>query len=161
MALHVINQDHYMFVETDPGTYPLTKDNVGTRFAYVIVRTFADPNDPEDVAAAYRINAVEDNDGETRYAVTVRDVPVDAFWSMTVYNAEGYLEKNQLGVYSYNNLTATHSEDRSHTIHFGGCDDGRINCIPIMPNWSYTVRMYMPGEEITSGNWVVPHSTVG
>jgi hypothetical protein len=44
MSMHVINQDHYMFVETEPGNHELTDANVGTRFAAVIVRTFADPN---------------------------------------------------------------------------------------------------------------------
>ncbi|MDH3978823.1 MAG: DUF1254 domain-containing protein, partial [Gammaproteobacteria bacterium] len=33
MSMHVINQDHYMFAEATPGTYELTEDLVGTRFA--------------------------------------------------------------------------------------------------------------------------------
>ena len=34
------------------------------------------------------------NDGTTVYKLTVKDVPVDGFWSVSVYNAEGYFEKN-------------------------------------------------------------------
>ena len=34
------------------------------------------------------------NDGTTVYRLTVKDVPVDGFWSISVYNAEGYFEKN-------------------------------------------------------------------
>ena len=30
MSMHVINQDHYMFVESEPGTYELTQESVGT-----------------------------------------------------------------------------------------------------------------------------------
>ena len=54
-SLHVINQDHYMFAVSGPGDYRLTEDEVGTRYAYLIVRTFADPSDPNDVAAANKV----------------------------------------------------------------------------------------------------------
>ena len=53
MSMHVVNQDHYMFVESEPGTYELTEDNVGTRFAAVTIRTFVDVTDPEDIAEAH------------------------------------------------------------------------------------------------------------
>ena len=57
MSLHVINQDHYMFVITEPGEHVLTRETVGSRYAGVSVRNFLDPGDPEDVAAA---NAAQD-----------------------------------------------------------------------------------------------------
>ena len=34
------------------------------------------------------------NDGKTVYRLNVKEVPVDGFWSISVYNAEGYFEKN-------------------------------------------------------------------
>ena len=233
MSMHVVSQDHYMSFETKPGTYELTKDSVGTRFALVTVRTFANPRDQEDMkkahaaqdgikvegggsgpfeapewdqealvkarnafneiaatlgfdsarafggpeevrpvdyvvgalsgwgglpqrAAMYVITSVAKNDGRTPHAVTVKDVPVEAFWSVTVYNAEGYLEANDLGVNSYNNITARTNQGGSYTIHFGGCDDGRINCIPVSPGWNYAVRLYGPRPEILDGSWVFP-----
>ena len=232
MSMQVVNQDHYMFVEAKPGTYELTEEDVGTRFAYVTVRTFVDILDPDDLAKAhaaqdaigvagggdgpfeapdwntdqlavarkalsdiatlgfdasyafgrkqevrpvdylvgaaagwgglprtaamYTIESVEENDGQTPHAVTVKDVPVGAFWSITVYNADGYLAANELGVNSYNNISAQPNADGSYTIHFGGCDDGRVNCIPITPGWNYAVRMYEPGEEILDGSWTFP-----
>ncbi len=231
MSLHVVNQDHYMFVLTEPGDHVLSEEIVGTRYAGLNVRTFMDPSDPEDIVAAnvaqdglritgggkgpyeapdwdldqlrtarqalnelsklgfdttyafgmpdqtkpidhlvgaavgwgglpresayYEIASVSDTSG-TPHAVTVEDAPVDAFWSITVYNAEGYIGKNKLGVYSLNNVTAKPNEDGSHTIHFGGCEDGRVNCIPIMEGWNYTARMYEPREEILNGDWVFP-----
>ena len=42
----------------------------------------------------------------TVHRLTVKDVPVDGFWSISVYNAKGFFEKNPLDAYSLNNLTA-------------------------------------------------------
>ena len=36
------------------------------------------------------------NDGTTVYKLNVKNVPVDGFWSVSVYNAAGYFEKNTL-----------------------------------------------------------------
>ncbi len=105
--------------------------------------------------AVYDIRVVEKNDG-TPYALTVKDVPVNAFWSITVYNADGYMDENSLGAYSFNGVTATPSDDGSITIHFGGCGDGRVNCLPISAGWNYAVRMYEPREEILNGSWTFP-----
>jgi len=46
------------------------------------------------------------NDGKTVYKLDVKDVPVDGSWSITLYNAEGYLVKNDRDAYSFNNITA-------------------------------------------------------
>ena len=60
------------------------------------------------------------------YRATLRDVPVDGFWSVSVYNRGGYFEPNDRNAYSVNDLTATPNHDGSVTVHFGG-DDGRPN----------------------------------
>ena len=54
---------------------------------------------------------VPNNDGAQAYKVTVGEVPVDGFWSISVYNARGYFEKNAQGAYSVNNITAQKSSD--------------------------------------------------
>ena len=104
----------------------------------------------------YVMGSVDKNDGKTPYAVTVKEVPVDAFWSITVYNAEGYLEANDLGVNSYNDSSVKKNKDGSTTIHFGGCEVGRVNCIPITKGWNYAIRMYKPRKEILDGSWIFP-----
>ncbi|MFF0345567.1 DUF1254 domain-containing protein [Kribbella sp. NPDC004875] len=90
------------------------------------------------------------------YTLTVRDVPVDAFWSVSVYNADGFFEPNDLGVYSVNSVTAQPEADGSVVIHFGGCGDGVRNCVPITDGWNYVVRLYRPRAEILNGTWTVP-----
>ncbi|PHO02618.1 hypothetical protein CSC82_19075 [Rhodobacteraceae bacterium 4F10] len=232
MSMQVISQDHYLQAMATPGTFELSKDNVGSRFAFLSFRTFADVADPDDIAdahkaqdaikvtgggtgpfeapnwnldqlalarqaindlatlgfdtkrafgskdqtdpvdhligaiagwgglpakaASYHTNAVAENDGKTPFSVTLKDVPVRAFWSLTVYNSEGYMEANDLGVNSYNNYTATPSDDGAFTIHFGGCEDGRVNCIPVTAGWNYALRLYEPEPEILDGSWTFP-----
>ena len=96
------------------------------------------------------------NDGTTVYKLNVKDVPVDGFWSVSVYNAEGYFEKNPYDAYSLNNITAKKSADGSIAIQFGGCDGKIPNCLPIMKGWNYTVRLYRPRAEILNGKWKFP-----
>ena len=231
MSMHVVNQDHYMYAVTKPGRYTLTKDEVGTRYVQIAIRTFVDANNPKDVKAAnalqdkikltgggggplelpewdqdqlkiarqslnalatlgldagrafgrkgqvdpihyyvgaiagwgglpkqnavYVIKAVDRNDG-TPYALTVKDVPVNAFWSITVYNSDGFMDKNSRGVYSFNSVTAQTNKDGAITIHFGGCEDDRINCLPVSKGWNYAARMYQPRKEILHGSWTFP-----
>ena len=233
MSMQVISEDHYVpAVYYKPGSYTLTRDLVGTRYAVVAVRTLVDPNDPADVA---RVHALQDaitvnqaspgsfevpawdpvsqkrvrdallvlsststgfsgafgkkgevdpvkrllgaaagwggnpdkdatylnetparNDGTTVHRVIVKDVPVDAFWSISVYNEQGYYEKNALGAYSINSVTGKKSADGSTTVQFGGCDGKVANCIPIVKGWNYTVRLYRPRPEILDGTWKFP-----
>src|SRR6516165_6738898 len=62
------------------------------------------------------------NDGTVVYKLTVGDVPVAGFWSLTVYNSQGYLQPNPDGMYSVNSTAAKRDPDGSVTIQFGGCD---------------------------------------
>ena len=98
------------------------------------------------------------NDGTTIYKLNARKVPVDGFWSISLYNAEGYFQKNDYNAYSLNNLTAKKDADGSITVQFGGCDGKIPNCLPIMPGWNYTVRLYRPRAEILNGTWKFPEA---
>ena len=88
------------------------------------------------------------------YELTVGDVPVDAFWSVSVYNAAGYFDPNDRGVVSINSVTAARNDDGSITVRFG---DGELpNTVPIMDGWNYAVRLYRPRPEILDGTWTFP-----
>lgn len=76
--------------------------------------------------AIYLNSFPEKNDGKTPYVLTVKDVPVDGFWSVSVYNGEGFFEKNEANMYSFNNLTAKRNNDGSITINFGS-DPKQLN----------------------------------
>ena len=84
------------------------------------------------------------------------DVPVDAFWSVSVYNEAGFFEKNALGVYNINSVSGGRNSDGSMTVHLGGCEDGRANCVPLTQGWNYAVRLYRPSAEIIDGSWTFP-----
>ncbi|QIK62729.1 DUF1214 domain-containing protein [Leucobacter viscericola] len=91
-----------------------------------------------------------------KYELTVADVPVDGFWSISVYNAAGYFEPNETGVYTINNITGEHNADGSVTVRFGDWPSGTANAIPTPDGWNYLVRLYRPRAEILDGSWVFP-----
>lgn len=109
-------------------------------------------------AAIYRNVYPKANDGSTVYRLTVSDVPVDGFWSISVYDRDGFFEKNVLGAYSVNSLTAKPGANGAFTIQFGDCHRDTPNCLPIMPGWNYTVRLYRPRSEILDGSWKFPEA---
>lgn len=236
LSMQAITQDHFTpWVVYGGGRHTLTRKEAGTRYVIAAVRVLADPNDPDDIAEAVKLqdairveqpggpgrfevprwdpdsqkqvrdalNVLADtlpdknrmfgakgdvdpirhllgaasgwggnpdkdaiylnvvprrNDGQTVYRLTVKDVPVDAFWSISVYNEMGYFEPNADDAYSLNNLTAKKNDDGSFTIQFGGCDGTTPNCLPIPPGWNYMVRLYRPRAEILDGHWTFPEA---
>jgi hypothetical protein len=99
------------------------------------------------------------NDGTAVYKLTVpAKVPVDAFWSVTVYDANGRFLKNPYSAYSVNSMTATTGNDGSAAIQFGGCDGKIPNCLPTAKDWNYMVRLYRPRDEMLNGKWKFPEA---
>lgn len=88
--------------------------------------------------------------------IVFRDVPVDAFWSLTVYNADGFFEPNPYGRFSFNSVTATADEGGGVTIDLDTDDHGYRNHLPVMNGWNYAIRMYRPRAEILDGRWSPP-----
>ena len=104
-----------------------------------------------DRDAVYLNGFPEKNDGRTAYRLAVDDVPADAFWSVTVYTAEGFFEPNELNAYSVNSVTGKKGGDGAITIQFGNCSRETPNCLPVTNGWNYMVRLYRPRQEILNG----------
>ena len=83
------------------------------------------------------------------------DVPVRGFWSVSVYNIDGYFEPNEMGRYSVNSVTAVRDPDGGVTINLGG-DASLPNTIPLPEGWNYTIRLYQPEPEILDKTWSFP-----
>lgn len=99
------------------------------------------------------------NDGLLIHRLSVKNVPVEAFWSITVYNSKGYLEPHADGIYSVNSISALKASDGTVNVQFGGNRERNPNCLPIMPDWNYVVRLYRPHGLILNGKWRFPVAT--
>ena len=143
-------------------TLPDTKGMFGSKGAVDPVRRLigaasAWGGNPERDALYLNVTPAK-NDGKTVYKLHVKDVPVDGFWSISVYNDKGYFEPNPQNAYTLNNLTAKPDADGSISIQFGGCDSQLANCLPTPAGWNYLVRLYRPRPEILNGQWTFPEA---
>lgn len=110
--------------------------------------------------ALYLNRTVPDNDGNTVYRLNVGAVPVEGFWSISVYNAKGFFEKNARNAYTINDLTAVKDADGGVTVQFGGCADDTPNCLPTPAGWNWMVRLYRPEAQALDGSWTFPEPEV-
>jgi hypothetical protein len=231
MSAMTVNNDHFVpAIHHDAGEHRLDEASVGTRFAFVAVRTLVDPTDPDDVAAVVALqdqieisagadeaftgpdydpaslDATRDallalgaglrtfdrtfgtreevdpvhhligtaagwgglpsseaayigvDPGEVGgdFELTLTDVPVDAFWSVSVYNAEGFFEKNLHHLYAVNSVTAAPNADSSVTVRFVTGEPTAPNSIPVPSRWNYLVRLYRPRPAFFDGTWTLP-----
>ena len=224
----IITDDHYnpvAFIE--PGTYTLTKEDMGSRYIMIGIRTQANVADPADLAIVHElqdqlileqkdtgeftpsadwdmeevlamrakyaeIGEVEEITSEQTFGkkgevplkehnagaamgwggltkeravypsifpegvepqtFTLKDVPAGAFWSVTVYDAEGFPQGD---VYNINSAFAVPEDDGSCIIRFGG-DKDAVNYMDIFENWNFSLRIYEPTEAYFNGEWVMP-----
>ncbi len=107
------------------------KNNDVELVRHLVGSAMAGGDNPEKGALYLNVTPLE-NDGKTVYCLTVKDVPVDEFWSVCVYNADGDYQKNKHDAYSGNSITGKKNADGSVTIQFGGWDGKTPNCVPIV-----------------------------
>jgi len=94
------------------------------------------------------------------YSVTTEPPPVDAFWSLTVYDSErgGFLHPNKYDRYHINNTMAVPNEDGTVTFRFKqDCKTTDVNCLEVPAGrFDIAARYYLPSEDIQSGKWELP-----
>lgn len=108
---------------------------------------------PENLAL-YLTEIVPTNDGDTDYVINVNEVPTNAFWSITVYDVDGFMFADVDSV-AINSYRAEKNDDGSYTINFSN-DENKINNINIASGWNYCVRVYEPQKSIINGDWTFP-----
>jgi hypothetical protein len=95
------------------------------------------------------------------YELVFKDVPVEAFWSVSVYNARGFFEPNDKDLYTVNSVTGEPNADGSVTVRFVASTAGDTppNAIVTPQGWNYLIRLYRPRTEILDGRWTPPALT--
>ena len=89
--------------------------------------------------------------------------PVHAFWSLTAYNSDEFLYKNDLNRYALGDRDPlTYNEDGSLDLyiqHAPPSDEKLSNWLPIPEEGRFTLimRLYYPKEEILNGTWIPPY----
>ncbi len=91
-----------------------------------------------------------------RYTLTLKDVPVDAFWSVSIYNRNGYLEPNPYNSFSLNSVTADASDDGAVTLNLAPEPQGLSNHLYVMDGWNYALRLYRPHGSVINKTWTPP-----
>ena len=88
--------------------------------------------------------------------------PVNAFWSLTAYNADEYLVENELNRFALGDRDdVTYNADSSLDFYIQSNppeEDKMKNWLPIPKEGRFflTMRLYWPKKEVLDGEWKMP-----
>jgi hypothetical protein len=123
-------------------------------------------NLPED--AIYPLNLADDTgeplDGANNYILRFeKDAmpPVDAFWSVTLYDNDGFQVPNNLNRFAVSSwMPFKHNPDGSLDLHFQNPSPGterETNWLPAPKGpFNLTMRLYVPKSDALTGKWNPP-----
>jgi len=115
-------------------------------------------------AAAWGLNPETDatyfnyggqHDPDRCYSATYKVPENKAFWSITVYGADGYIKSENSIL---NSSSVKLNADGTFTVVFGSknlCGDAR-NRLDVRPGWNLLMRVYRPGRSVLDGSYVLP-----
>lgn len=224
----IVDEEHYNpMAFNEPGEHKLNIENVGSRYATIVMRTQVNTANPDDLAEAHKVQdklmlsqkdkgsyvssykwdpdevnkmrahfeKVAKDKGITsevmfgkrgertpeqhragtavgwggftpeqavyplfyptsteHQTLTLKDVPTDNFWSVTVYDKGGFAATD---TYNINSQFAVAKKDGSVIINFGG-DKNADNYMETFEGWTATLRIYRPKQAYFNGEWTVP-----
>lgn len=132
----------------------------------IVARALLGANLPED--AVYPATSVDGDgkplDGTNRYRIrfeTGELPPVSAFWSITLYDGEGYAVPNALDRFAIGDRDGLAlNADGSLDIVVSAADPGperKSNWLPAPPGpFNLTMRLYGPARSVLDGSWLPP-----
>jgi hypothetical protein len=154
--------------------WSMNTDSMGVYGNYYLKRAIISQfglgaNPPED--AIYPLNlgdqAGRPLDGANKYTLHFDKAalpPVDAFWSVTLYDPEGYQVANPLNRFAVSSwMPFKYDPDGSLTLYFQNenpSKDKEANWLPAPKGpFNLTMRLYAPKSEVLTGKWNPPSVT--
>ena len=154
--------------------WSMNTDTVGVYGNYYLKRAIVaqqglGANVPED--AIYPINLGDESgkplDGANKYTITFEKgamPPVNAFWSITLYDSEGFQVGNSLNRFAVSSwMPFKYNADGSLDLYFQNESPGKdkeANWLPAPKEpFNLLMRMYAPKSEVLIGKWNPPPVT--
>jgi hypothetical protein len=154
--------------------WSLNTDTVGVYGNYYLKRAIVaqfglGANLPED--AIYPINLADETgkplDGASKYTIHFdkgATPPVNAFWSLTLYDSDGFQVANSLNRFAVSSwMPFKYNPDGSLDIYFQNESPGKdreANWLPApKAAFNLTMRLYGPKSEVLTGKWNPPPVT--
>ena len=154
--------------------WSMNTDTMGVYGNYYLKRAIVSQvglgaNLPEDAIYPLNLgdNAGKPLDGENKYVIHFANggaPPVDAFWSITLYDAEGFQVGNSLNRFAVASwMPFKTNKDGSLDIYFQNESPGHdkeANWLPApKAPFNLTMRLYGPRSEALTGKWSPPPVT--